>query len=171
MYLGTAITGVLLASACALPIVISNRNRSKRMKRFLDKLKDFATQCNGQIDQYDVWNGTAIGVDKIKMKLFYIQTNGESQSEREIDIKSVLQCRVEKKGRTITNNGDSVKLIERLDLCFVYRDKSTPDLLLPFYDNNRDNLSIDREFELVNKWSALVKELLNEQETKSQRHF
>ncbi|MFZ1807832.1 MAG: hypothetical protein WAU36_11440 [Cyclobacteriaceae bacterium] len=171
MYLGTAITGVLFAAACALPIVISKRNRSQRFKYFFDKLKDFATRHSAQIDEHDVWNATAIGLDKIKLKLFYVQTNGESQIDREVDIKKVLQCRVEKKSRTISNNGNNNKIIERLDLYFVFTDKNSPDLLLPFYDNKRDSLSVDREFELVNKWCALVNELLNEHETKSQRHF
>lgn len=171
MFLGTTITGVLLASACALPIVISNRNRSKRIKRFFDQLNNFAAQHNGQIDQYDVWNATAIGVDKVKMKVFFVQVNSDAQIEREVDIKKVLQCRVEKKSRTISNNNDSIKVIERLDLYFVFTDKSTPDLSLPFYNNKRDNLSIDREFELVNKWAAVVNEVLDEHHTKSQRHF
>jgi hypothetical protein len=78
---------------------------------------------------------------------------------------------VEKKSRTISNNNDSIKVIERLDLYFVFTDKSTPDLSLPFYNNKRDNLSIDREFELVNKWAAVVNEVLDEHHTKSQRHF
>ncbi|MCB0491683.1 MAG: hypothetical protein KDC93_04625 [Cyclobacteriaceae bacterium] len=171
MFLGTTITGVLLASACALPIVISNRNRSKRIKRFFDQLNNFAAQHNGQIDQDDVWNATAIGVDKVKMKVFFVQVNSDAQIEREVDIKKVLQCRVEKKSRTISNNNDSIKVIERLDLYFVFTDKSTPDLSLPFYNNKRDNLSIDREFELVNKWAAVVNEVLDEHHTKSQRHF
>ncbi|MBX2943920.1 MAG: hypothetical protein KF860_16415 [Cyclobacteriaceae bacterium] len=171
MYLGTTITSVLLIAACVLPIVISNRNRSKRMKLFFDKLNDFATQHSGQIDQHDVWNGTVIGIDKIKLKLFYIQTNGESQIEKEIDLKNVQQCNVVNKSRTVNNNGDSTKVIERLDLCFVFVGKVTPDILLPFYDINRDNLSIDLELELINKWATLINALLDEHLSKSQRHF
>ncbi|MEQ8364800.1 MAG: hypothetical protein RIF39_13440 [Cyclobacteriaceae bacterium] len=171
MYLGTIITGVLLTAACAMPIVISNRNRSKRMKHFFDLLKNYATQLNGQIDQYDVWNGTAIGVDKVKMKLFYLQTNGDNRIEKEIALKGVRQCQIEKKIRTVNNNGDSVKVIERLDLRFLFTDSNTTEVLLPFYNNNRDNLSIDRELELLNNWSALITDLLGEHKTKSQRHF
>ncbi|MEP2669488.1 MAG: hypothetical protein ABJH04_10860 [Cyclobacteriaceae bacterium] len=171
MYLGTTITGVLLAAACAMPIVISNRNRSKRMKHFFDLLKNYASQLNGQVDQYDVWNGTAIGVDKVKMKLFYIQTNGESRIEKELILKAVRHCQVEKKIRTVNNGGESAKVFERIDLRFSFTDTATPEVLLPFYNNNRDNLSIDRELELANKWSVLINELLEQQETKSQRHF
>lgn len=171
MYLGTTIASVLLVAVCVLPIVVSNRNRSKRTKYFLDKLNRFATQYGGQIDQHDIWNDSAIGIDKIKLKLFYIQTNGETQIEREVDLKEVHQCKVLNKSRTINNNGDSARIIERLELGFVVADKTHPDKLLSFYDNSRDNLSVNREFELVNKWEALINELLHEQLSKSQRHF
>lgn len=171
MYLGTTITGVLLAAACAMPIVISNRNRSKRVKFFLDLLKNYASQVNGQIDLYDVWNGTAVGVDKVKTKMFYIQTNGESRLEKEVNLKTVRLCQVEKKIRTVNMNGDSIKIFERIDLRITFTDAAIPELLLPFYNNNRDNLSIDRELELANKWAALINELLAEHKSKSERHF
>lgn len=171
MYLGTTIAGVLVVAACTLPIVISNRNRSKRTRYFFDKLSGFATQFGGQIDQHDIWNGTAVGIDKIKLKLFYIQVNGENRIEREVDLRAVQQCKVLNKSRTVNNNGDSNKIIERLELSFAFVDKTAPDKLLSFYDNSRDNLSINREFELVNKWAALVNELLEEQRSKSERQF
>lgn len=171
MYLGTTITGILLVVACTMPVVIGNRNRAKRIKRFYDLLKDYALKFDAQIDTHDVWNGTVIGVDKIKFKLFYIQTNETSQLEIQTDLKLIRKCRVDKKSRTVKNGSDTITVIERLDLCLTFADSTKTDLLLPFYNNNRDNLSIDRELELVNKWSALINTLLDEQKTKSQRHF
>lgn len=169
MYIGSTITGVLLVVACVIPIVLTKRNRVKRNQKYLDKLTAFAAQSACKIEEYEVWNETAIGVDNVNMKLFYIQFNGENQVQMEIDLKTVYECQVNKKGRTIKNQGETEKVIERLDLGIVFMDKNSPEMLLPFYDRERDSLSLRNELELLNKWVGVLNELIEDQPIEDQQ--
>ncbi|HCM76162.1 MAG TPA: hypothetical protein DIS90_07255 [Cytophagales bacterium] len=170
MHLGTTITGVLLLAVCVLPLVIANKRGIKRVKAFLDKLHDLANRHKGKINEHEVWNGTAIGIDKEAMKLFFIRTYGENLEEKVVNLAEVQQVRVSNKSRTIKSSDGDIKMIERLDLVFSFIDKSKPEVMMEFYDNHRDNLTVDGEFQSVTRWHKVASEMV-EDIRKSKRNF
>lgn len=170
MHLGTTIAGVLLVIACVLPLVIASRNRKKRQKALIDSLTLFAKSHNAKISEYETWSGTAIGIDKDLMRLFFIRNNGGNRFEVEVTLAEIQQAGIVRTGRTIKGNDGDTLFIERLEMELFFNDKDKPKVLLEFYDNNRDNINLSGELQLLEKWVLSVNELM-EDLRKSKRNF
>jgi len=170
MHLGTTITGVLLVVACVLPLVLASRKRKKKEHQLLNDLQTFADKFNAKIADHELWNGTAIGLDKNLMKLFFIRTTSGVQFEREVSLAEVKSAKIAKTGKSTKGKDGDVQLIEKLELELLFTDPNKPRVLLEFYDCNRDNITLSGELQLLDKWVKYVNELLDDLK-KSKRHF
>lgn len=170
MYLGTTLSGVLLVAVCILPLVIANRRRSKKQLQLLNNLQAFADKFNAKITDHECWNGTAIGVDKELMKLFFIRSNEGIQFEKEISLIEIKSSSIAKTGKSIKNKDGETHFIEKLELELQMKESSKPKVLLEFYNTNRDNITLSGELQVLEKWVKYINELLEDFKN-SKRHF
>ena len=155
MGLGTII-GLVFVMIIVLAVVIVNSNKNKKKKRFIQTLYDMAGKSNCKISEHDLWNNTLIGIDKEAHKLIFIRKTGDNEISNVIDLQGIQKCRVINSSRVVTNNESNHTVIDKLELALTSADPKIADTILEFYNTNRDNLFLNGELQLTEKWAATV---------------
>jgi len=155
MNFGT-IFGLVILIIIILVVVIANNNKKNKKKQFVQTLSDLAEKSNCTISEYDLWNNTLIGIDNAAHKLFFIRKTAEISVNNVIDLQGVQKCRVINSSRVVTNNETNNTVIDKLELALTSPDIKIADTLLEFYNTNRDNLFLNGELPLAEKWAAIV---------------
>jgi len=159
---GTTITGIILLLIFVLPIVFLNRKRKKDGKQFSSELFDFASKNNCKISEHELWNNTALGMDKEKHQLYFIKNAANNKIKYKIDLLEIQKCRVVNTIRNIKYKGETHKVIDRLELAFIFRDKNKPEVFLEFYNTDVDSATLSGELQLIEKWFKIVDEQLGQ---------
>lgn len=152
------IFGLVFVIICVLAVVLIKNASKKKKKQFIQTLFDLAEKNSYKISEYDLWNNTLIGIDKEAHKLFFIRNTAENAIKKEVDLLEIQKCRVINSSRMITNGDSSHNVIDKLELVVASRDPKQADTILEFYNTNRDNLTLNREVQLTEKWSGIVNE-------------
>lgn len=153
---GTLIAGLIIVISCILLVVIVNRKKKNKEKQFVQTLFDLAEKSNCKISEYDHWNNSLIGIDKDSHKLFFIRKTEENAIINEIDLSGIQKCKVINSSRIVNNKESVQNVIDKLELSFTWRDPKKPEMSLEFYNTNRDNLFLNGELSLIEKWSEIV---------------
>ena len=151
-----SIFGLVILIIIVLAVVIVNSNKKNKKKQFLQTLSDLAAKNYCKISEYDLWNNTLIGIDKDARKLFFIRKTGDHTISNVIDLQGIQKCRVINSGRVVTNNETNHTVIDKLELALTSPDAKIADTMLEFYNTNRDNLFLNGELPLAEKWAAIV---------------
>jgi len=155
MDFGTII-GLVLLLIIVLTVVILNSNKKNKKKQFVQTLFDMAEKSNCKISDNDLWNNTLIGIDKNAHKLFFLRKTEDNSISNEIDLSGIQKCRVINSSRIVTNKESNHTVIDRLELALTSADPKIADTILQFYNTNRDNLFLNGEIQLAEKWAAIV---------------
>ncbi len=150
------IFGLVILIIIVLAVVIVNNNKKNKKKQFVQTLSDLAEKSNCKISEYDLWNNTLIGIDNAAHKLFFIRKTAEIAITNVIDLQGIQKCRVINSSRVVTNNDSNHNVIDKLELALTSPDAKVADILLEFYNTNRDNLFLNGELPLTEKWAAIV---------------
>ena len=153
---GTLIASLIIVVSCVLLVVIVNRKKKNKDKQFIQSLFDFAEQSNCTISEYDLWNNSLIGIDKDSHKLFFIRKEEENAIIKEIDLSEIQKCNVINSSRIVNNKESVQNVIDKLELSFTCRDPKKTEMNLEFYNTNRDNLFLNGELSLIEKWSEII---------------
>lgn len=158
MDLGTTIIGIICVAICAMPFILTNRSRKKKVKQQLLSLKDLAKQQNCDITQHEICGNYAIGIDQSKNFVFFqLKSSREEIKQQFVDLSAVKDCNIVNINRSTTNNS---KIIERLELHLTPKDKNKPGIVLEFY-NNELSYQFSGEMQSIEKWGKLVNDCLN----------
>lgn len=157
MDLGT-IFGLIILVICILVVVLINHNKKKKKNQFKQTLLDLAEKNNCNISESDLWNNTLIGIDKEAHQLFFIRESAAKKDNKEISLLEIQKCRVINSSRMVTNGGSTHNVIDKLELVLNSRDPKQTDVTLEFYNTNRDNLFLNGELPLAEKWAGIVNE-------------
>jgi len=155
---GTLIAVLIIVVSCILLVLIVNRKKKNKEKRFIQTLLDLADKRQCKISEYDHWNNTLIGIDKDLHKLFFIRKTEEKAIIHEIDLLEIQKCKVVNTSRIVTLKESTQNVLDKLELSFTYRDQKKHETYLEFYNTNRDNLFLNGELSLIEKWSETVNE-------------
>jgi hypothetical protein len=153
---GTLIAFLIIVVGCILLVILVNRKKKNKDKRFVQTLFDFAERSNCKISEYDLWNNTLIGIDKGSHKLFFIRETEDNAIINEIDLFEIQKCKVINSSRIVNNKVSAQNVIDKLELLFTFRDSKKPETYLEFYNTNRDNLFMNGELSLIEKWLETV---------------
>lgn len=129
-------------------------NKKKREKEIKEKVSGLAAKSNSKVDEYDRWNKTIIGIDKLSQKLFFIKKIKDKEIQCEIALSGIQMARVINSQRSALNGNYSV--VQKLHLGLISKEKDKPETLLEFYNADYDSLTIMEELQLVEKWSKIV---------------
>jgi hypothetical protein len=159
MDIGIILLGTIIILACVLPLVFIMKNRSKKEKEFRDVIFDMAAKSNSNIDQYDRWNNTIIGIDNSNRKLFFYRKAGGKVIQHEIDLAEIEMSSVINTQHHSKNTNNSVT--QKLELALIAKGSNTNKLFLEFYNADFDSLTIMDELQLVEKWSRNVNSIIS----------
>jgi len=152
------IFGSVILIIIVLAVVFLDSKKKKEKKKFLQTLSDLAERSNCKISEHDQWNNTLIGIDKDAHKLFFIRETAGNAISNVIDLSGIQKCRVINSSRMVTNKDSSHNVIDKLELVLASPDTKNADTVLEFYNTNRDNLFLNGELQLAEKWSTMVNE-------------
>ncbi|MDO6761181.1 hypothetical protein Q4566_13300 [Tamlana sp. 2_MG-2023] len=152
MDLGTAIIGSLCVAICAMPFVLTTRNRKKKEQQLETSIIALAQQYYCKITQHEICGNYIIGVDEKKNFLFF-QNHLETEIKQQvIDLSTINNCYACRQNSKNEN-------LERLELKFRFTDKSKPEIALEFY-NQDINFQLSGEIQSIEKWNELVRKQL-----------
>ena len=145
---------------------IKNLNKKKQT---LSILQTFAKENNSEISIYDTWDKTLIGVDNKKMnKLFFIRSIQGKDTRQVIILSDILDCKMAKISRNVSFKGETVHVIDKIDLVFSFNKK--PNISLEFYNSAYDHLTLSGELQLAEKWLELIKKSISKNQKKITKH-
>lgn len=150
------IFGLVIMIIIVLAVVIVNSNKKNKKKQFVQTLSDLAEKSNCKISEYDLWNNSLIGIDTAAHKLFFIRKNGENAISNVIDLQGIQKSRVINSNRVVTNKDSNHTVTDKIELALASPDARISDTILEIYNTNRDNLFLNGELPLAEKWAAIV---------------
>ncbi len=156
MDLESSIILLIMLLICIIPIMVINKKKKTKERQFLQTLFDMAEKNGSKISDYDKWDQTAIGIDRVAHKIFFVRKTSETETAKEVTLTEMKKCRVIDNNRVV-NNGSSIrKITEKLELAFTEWDHQKPELILELYNAKYDSLELRDEIELAKKWTETV---------------
>jgi len=148
------IIGIIILLACFLPLILVYIFRKRNEKALLRNLFDIAKGKNCSINQWDLWSNTAIGLDEEKHILFFIRNTNDNLTQ-EINLSNVTKCKVVSINSSYSEKGEK-DAVGKLELALFSNDKMKSEIRLEFYNTKHDNLTLNGELQLVEKWEKIV---------------
>jgi len=153
---GTTIMGIVILFICVTPIILSTVHNSRKKKKILQGLFDFAEKNNCKISQNGMSNSLTIGIDDTANMVFFRNETKDNEILQQINLSEVQQCRVVNSTRTVKNKNSNYSVVEKLELAFTNQDKNKKEIVLEFYNQFNDGLTVDGEVQFVEKWCNII---------------
>ena len=160
---GFAVMGIILLLLCVLPFIIIRKNRQKRDKKYKETISSLARESNNQIDLYDGWKSTIIGLDSLNRKLFFLRKVGDKDVHIVVDLADIHGSKVLNTRWSL--KGESNGMTQKLELGLTPREKSKPIIRLEFFNADCDGLTMMDELLIAEKWSALINSTISKNGT------
>lgn len=156
MEFGVTAIGLASVALCAMPFVLTNRNRKIKEKKMMSSLNDIATTHHCKLTEYEIFGHYAIGLDTEKKFVFFISKNGEELHEQYADLATIKTTEIANIGKSFARKE---KITERLLLQLFPKNTNAPDVVFEFYDVEV-NYQLSGEFQSIEKWNKTIKNLL-----------
>ncbi|MBS9523117.1 hypothetical protein KI659_03715 [Litoribacter alkaliphilus] len=156
------ITSLILMVVFALPIVYYAIKAGKKRKATKSLLRHYAAGKGLNLDELDTWRFTyGIGLDNSASQLIYMEKDGNPEVIT-IDLEQVERVDVQVSKLKSSQNGGS-SIITDLQLSFIPNMPGKTPINLTFFSSEKF-ISLQNEFELVNKWKQKVEGILAQRE-------
>lgn len=161
MDLGTSIVGLVIILICIIPFVIMSINNRKKEKTMLQGLFTFAERNNCKISQHELWNNSLIGIDETANVIFFTKKLKDNEISQQINLTEIQKCRVVNSSKTVNNKDDNFKVVDKLELAFIFNDKNKAEIIIEFYNADYDSLTLSGELLLVEKWCKIIRDRIS----------
>ena len=146
---------LIFIAICALPFILSYRERLRQQKAFLASLSELAGRNSCSLTSSDVCNNTAIGMDAQRRELFVLRRKHDSLESSHVKLIEYSRCSLVRSGQDQLSGGEYTGELKRLELSF-FKDKShKPDLCIEIFDLATDMIH-SGELELAVKWEKIL---------------
>lgn len=156
---GTAITGLVLLAISVVPIFVINRKRAKRGRGMLQLMTKAANEHNCKITEHEFCGDYSVGMDKTNGYVFFIKESKEKADVQYINLAQVKSCKMDNTGRIVTYNKQNNKIVERLCLHFIPKEKDKPAIGWEFY-NAEEKPQLSGELQSIEKWQNTINDYL-----------
>ncbi|WP_405608351.1 hypothetical protein [Polaribacter sp. Asnod1-A03] len=157
MDLGTTIIGVISITICALPFILTSRNKKKKEKELLNSLINFARQNGSEITKHEIGTYFAIGLDESKNTISFLQKTKKSSQFQFIDLSLIKKCQINNISKSLSNNET---VVDKLNLNLTTLSIKDADFNLQFYNSNI-SFQLSSEFDSLEKWNKIINNILN----------
>lgn len=154
MNFGITIIGIIIIALIFLPFILISRSRIIKTKQIQRTLSDFALQHGCQVSQQELCSDFIIGIDEVKNYVFFIKRDDYRYHSNFVNLADFNNCKLINIGRSVGRDS-SYKVIERLELCFVPKEKDGKEILFEFY-NAEKRSQLNDELQCIEKWSKLI---------------
>ena len=149
-----------VAAAYLLTDSLKRNRRSKERNRFLQQFQRLGASYNLAFSNYELLNGTMIGLDELQQKLLILKKRGRITGlSKLIDAAEVKNCLLERHYGTVRSKSKSgskpERRLEKISLRLLLIDNSTEEIV--FY-NHQANLVMEMT-SLANKakhWEIML---------------
>lgn len=111
---------------------ISGYKKKERNKKLLQVFNDLVIKNNLIIDKKQTLNKNMIGIDRLNMKLVFIENTKSTHQSHLIDLTELSKCRL------IKQKNEWKGYISNISLRCIFKKKNQPDVILPVYDEHSD---------------------------------
>lgn len=153
--LGTIIIGIVFILICITPLIIMHINKIRKNNKMLHLLAENAEKNNCKISQYEFYGDFVLGKDNEKDFVFFLKQNSSETTFQSVDLNEIQACKVAEKARSVKNNKDSTSIIEKLELCFIPKNKDKGETKFELF-NELNNVQLTGELQLADKWSKQI---------------
>ncbi len=154
MNFGITIIGIIIIALIFIPFILISRSRVIKTKQIQRTLSDFALQHGCQVSQQELCSDFIIGIDEVKNYVFFIKRDDYSYHSNIVNLAEYQICKLINVSRSVGRDS-SYKVIERLELCFVPKEKDGKEVRFEFY-NAEKRSQINDELQCIEKWSKLI---------------
>jgi hypothetical protein len=145
------ITTIIVLTLLAVPFMIMARKKSKKAKLLLKKFQSVGESQNLHLSEHDIWHNRGLGIDRKSKCIIYAKGDEFSDIIEKVDLQKVRRSEINK----IMKISGTVSAVDRIDLRIVFKESSTPHLLLEFY-NVQGGTMINDEYHLAEKWERII---------------
>ena len=110
------------------------RRKAHESKRLLDEFDAFAMRHNLAIDKKQTLNKNMIGIDRLNLKLVFLDRSTDTSQFHLVDLEEILDCRL------ISEKNVSNGHIRSICLQCTFKQQDKAALILPFYNEMKDDL-------------------------------
>lgn len=128
---------LIIAVFVLFGLAVSWRNNYKKKienKKLLSEFDGFVIACNLAIDKKQTLNTNMIGIDRLNLKLVFLDRSKTPHQFHLIDLRELSACHLMKEKNP--SNGH----INNIYLECIFRGKDKPAIALPFYNEMKDDL-------------------------------
>lgn len=159
---GIIIIGIFLTLLVVSPFVLlKDKGKKAREKRLGDALIQLAKSNGLSITASESWNSTTIGIDKDKKIVLFVKNPDNDIIETVVSLSGIKRCKVSIKHHSSEFHNSTVKVIDTISLSLESYQKGLPDVILEFYNDTSDNLTLSGELQLAQKWSEIINNEIN----------
>ena len=159
MDLITTLITVILVACCILPFIAIARSIKKKKTKLVQSLTKIANQNNCQISEQDFCGNLGIAISEKNSALLFYKETKERETSYYLKLNDILSCTVNNVSRTISSKSGKYQVIDKLELHITFKKHNRPEIVLEFY-NSDDNLQLDCELELMEKWAKRIQDEL-----------
>jgi len=156
---GTAIVGVVSLLIFIVPLALINYNRKKKETQMLQSLNTWASQQKCGITHHELCGDFALGIDQNKKVVFFIKQKKDETIQQLINLESIHSCQAAIKSQSHKHEGGNYTTTERIDLCFVSKEKNKSETNLELY-NRQTNSQLSGELQFVENWAKQINALI-----------
>lgn len=151
MDLGTLLVGLISVGLFALPFVLTIRGRKRKQRKLMNSISALADRYNTKIGESEFCGNYAIGMDPEQRFVFFHKQFGDRVEEQIVVLLDMKSCKSLNQSSNVGGN----RVIERLGLQFVPKDRDKAETVLEFYNDNEDN-QLSGQFQSMEQWSKLI---------------
>ena len=158
---GMIIIGLLLLLLVVSPFLfLRDTKRKGREKELLNYLQELALRSNSKVTEHKIWNNSAIGIDKNARLVLFVCKSEKQAYDKVINLTEIQSCRVATTSHTAGYKRESYKVTDIISLAFEFRNKTRPNAVIEFYNNEVDNLTLNGESQLAEEWAKIINSVI-----------
>ncbi|GGW53354.1 hypothetical protein DFQ11_101177 [Winogradskyella epiphytica] len=155
---GIYIIDAVIIACIILPFIFIITGRRKRESTLRKILQFEAAQNNCNLDEMEIHNSFAIGLDTEAKKLLFRKTTALKKYTQIINLSTVEHCEFLKITRSVKTKTKGEKVIEKLHLTFIHNNGQRTSIL-EFYDHE-DEMILDDAVITGEAWERKINLLL-----------
>ena len=128
---------LIIAILVTMAFVISWMNKYKKekeKKKLAEEFEDFAIKNNLAIDKKQTLNKNMIGIDRLNLKLIFLDNNNKPGEFHLIELNDLSDCHL------IKQKNSSTEHISKILLKCIFTQKNKAPIELLFYDEMKDDI-------------------------------
>ena len=152
----STIIGLVILAVFILPIILLHSARKKRERKQLELFDQYVSSKGLFLQQRELWNHYAIGMDTEHKQLFYAKQHLDDNREEVVSLSEIAMCEIAREMiRPTANAADDDLVLDRLELNLKFKESGRQSLRLEFY-NREESTGLSDELELTEKWRKRI---------------